>query len=273
MELASRGAMPLFQAGLVASLVLGAGCGPNARGADDDGTTVDAAIDGQVLQPPGDNYVWAHTNRRLYRVDPATLMPTDVGAIVFSTGINQLTDLAVDHAGGVVGVSTRELYRIDKTTAAATLITTLTQPYNGLSYVDSGSGEQLLGTTQTGELWRIDTVTGVATRVGAFGDGLTSSGDVVFVYGAGLLATVARSDWTTDRLARIDPSTGAATIIGDTGFENLFGVGYWGGRVVAFSEKGDIVTIDPTTGKGTVVARTGVAWWGAGVTTTAPVIL
>ncbi len=217
--------------------------------------------------------MWAHTNRQLYRVDPGSLQATLVGTIAFSDGINQLTDLAVDASGGMVGVSTQQLYRIDKTTAAATLIAPLTQAYNGLSYVDDGTGERLLGTTQSGELWRIDPTSGASSRVGAFGGGLLSSGDIVFVYGAGLLATVTRADWTTDRLARIDPTTGVATVIGDTGHDNLFGIGYWAGRVIAFGEGGVLVSVDTSTGATTLVSQSSMPWWGAAVTTTAPVIL
>jgi len=257
-----------------------AACGPRVSGGDDDddddGPGVDAAPpspDAPVVTPPGDDAVWAHTNRQLYRIDPATLAVTPVGTIAFSDGINQLTDLAIDRAGGMVGISTRELYRIDKTTAAATLIASLPQSYNGLSYIDDGSGnEVLLGSTQDGQLFRIDPVSGAATRLGAFGNELRSSGDLVFIYGVGLLATVTRTDWTTDRLAHVDVGTGAATIIGDTGYDNLFGIGFWGGRVFGFAEGGAFVTIDAGTGAATVVEETSVTWWGAAVTTTAPII-
>jgi hypothetical protein len=254
-------------------------CGPAASdGSPDAG---DASPDATTAPPPdavdpdgpGDDSVWAHSNRRLYRVDPGTLAVTEVGAIQFSDGINQLTDLAVDRLGGVVGISTRQLYRIDKTTADATLLAQLPEAYNGLSYVDDGAGgEALVAAAQDGSLYRLDETTGDATLVGGYGGGLTSGGDLVFIYGEGLLATVTSAGWTTDRLARIDLATGAATVIGDTGHAQLFGIGYWGGEVFGFSQAGAFVTIDVDTGAATVASTSAVAWWGAGVTTTAPVV-
>lgn len=226
------------------------------------------------VQPVGDDSVWAHTNGRLYRVDPITLGVTDVGAIKFPMPPNQLTDLAVDRSGGMVGISTRELYRIDKTTARATKIADLADPYNGLSYASDGNGgETLLAGTQDGNLFRLDPTSGAVTLVGSLGDGLTMSGDLVFIYGVGVLATVTKPGWTTDRLASIDAITGRATVIGDTGYDNVYGIGYWGGRVFGFTESGAFIIIDVATGAASPAHITQFAWWGAAVTTTAPVIL
>ena len=68
-------------------------------------------------------------------------------------------------------------------------------------------------------------MTGASTQFGAYGGDLTSSGDLVSVAGFGTVATVKHGTTGHDFLARIDPNTGTATIIGDTGFQDIWGVG------------------------------------------------
>ena len=50
------------------------------------------------------------------------------------------------------------------------------------------------------------------------------------------------------------------------------GVAFWKNKIFGFTESGQFVTIDPTTGAGTLVQSNGPHWWGAAVTTSAPVI-
>ena len=101
---------------------------------------------------------------------------------------------------------------------------------------------------------------------------MTSSGDLVSVTGLGTLATVKRSGSTTDWLAKVDMSTGVATPIGDTGFGSIWGLGFWKNKVFGFTSGGAFVLIDPSTGVATSVETGSPTWWGAGVTTSAPVI-
>src|SRR5262245_45733579 len=93
-----------------------AACGPSVRGGDDDDTGADAAATPEppdasvspdapeVVPPPGDDAVWAHTSGQLYRIDPVSLQVTSVGPIGFPGGFDQLTDLAMDRFGGMVGI-------------------------------------------------------------------------------------------------------------------------------------------------------------------------
>ena len=88
-----------------------------------------------------------------------------------------------------------------------------------------------------------------------------------------MVATVPIGTVGQDRLVRLAPGTFAATPIGNgTGFEDIWGVGFWGTRVFGFTDQGELSIIDPTTGVGTPVAMDGEVWWGAAVTTAAPVI-
>ena len=75
-----------------------------------------------------------------------------------------------------------------------------------------------------------------------------------------------------------DPANNwTATPIGTgTGFNNIFGLGYWAGTFYGFvddktAHMGRIIEIDPNTGKGTEILAGAQEWYGAGVTTAAPI--
>lgn len=264
-------------------------CGPTATDSEPPDPTADASAtppraDAAPALPDagrtaGGLAVFAHSNRKLYRIDPDTLVVEEVGAFDFSDGINQMTDLAIDRDGNLIGITTRQLYRVDPETADATLLVEYAEQFNGLSYVVRGTGEYLVGAAQDGMLYEIDPATGAAEPIGAYGEseGYGSSGDLVSVANLGTYATLRHltpGTWSTDRLARIDPTTGAVEeIVGDTGFANIWGLGFWNDRLFGFAETGEFLTIDVATGVATVEEQTGVAWWGAAVTTAAPVIL
>jgi hypothetical protein len=284
--------------GLVAAA---AACGPADRpGAGDDDDpgpgpgNPDAAapradaggfIDAQPL-PDGDvnaveAVIYSHTSTTLFRVNADTLALSTVGDFTWPAGImnEAITDIAVDETGDLIGVSLTRLYRINPLTAQATLLADLEpgRQFNALSWVPAGvipgaSGETLVGAAGDGSLWRVSLQTGQAMQIGSFGSGYTSSGDLVSIEGAGTFAAI--KDGGKDKLARVDPTTGAATPVGTgIGFPNVYGLGYWKGRLYGFTSWEQIIVIDPTTGKGTLQQMTpGRYWYGAGVTTKAPII-
>jgi hypothetical protein len=97
----------------------------------------------------------------------------------------------------------------------------------------------------------------------------------VSVKGLGTFATVkqyAGFGTTSDWLAKIDVLTGKATLIGDTGAMDIWGLGFWKNKFYGFTEGSQFILVDPKTGKATTVSSGGGPWWGAGVTTVAPVI-
>jgi hypothetical protein len=99
-----------------------------------------------------------------------------------------------------------------------------------------------------------------------------SSGDIVSVAGFGTAATVTMGFGGSDQLARVENDS-SADLIGDTGVEDLWGLGFWGDKVYGFAEDGSFVLLDVNTGEAQLIERAGVAWWGAGVTTAADVIV
>jgi hypothetical protein len=146
----------------------------------------------------------------------------------------------------------------------------------GASEVVERGDDVLVGTRNSdGKVFRIDPATGQTTQVGDMGGGFASSGDIVAVDGFGVMQTVT-SGFTldNDKLARLAQGTFAATAIGSgTGVGEIWGVAFWKGQIYGFTNGGAFVLIDPNTGvASTVTTMSGVAWWGAAVTTLAPVL-
>ena len=233
--------------------------------------------------PRVDAFVYAHSDTSLYRLDADTLSVTNLGVIQWFDQSNvsipdgdSMTDLAVNSAGDAYACSFDWLYHVDIATRHARRVAPLTDNFNGLTFVPAGildpTREVLVGATNgSGSLFRINLITGVATAIGSYGGGLISSGDVVAIIGGGMYATVTEANSTEpDMLASINPVTGVATVIGtDIGYENLWGVGYWGGTLYGFSSSGQVIAINRTTGRGTLLTTQPAQFWGAGVTTAA----
>ena len=195
----------------------------------------------------GDPVVFAHSASQLYRVDPQTLTVTLVGAFKWPGGSDQMTDIALDRKGKMTGISFGSVYAVDPKTAACTFLSKLQAPfgigsYNGLSYIAvqaSDVKEVLMASAGDGSLYEVNPATGQSKKIGNFGGGLGSSGDLVSVKGL-TLATVEKGSDKTDWLASVNPLSGQATLIGDTGFEAVWGLGYWKDKVYGFTENKQI---------------------------------
>jgi len=272
---------PMMRAGLAAAVLLFA-CGPSNRGNGDDDTGGGGTDSGNG-SGSGSNggeqvFVYAHSPSTLYKIDPDTLQVQMVGAFNWgSVGSDQMTDIAIDKNGQMIGVSFTRVYRVDPSNATTTLLSSqLVRSFNGLSFVPAAqlgmTGDDILVGTQStdGKVYRIDPMTGNATEVGNMGS-YTSSGDLVAVAGFGTVQTVNGS--SGDVLANLATSTFAASPIGTgTGFSEIWGVAFFKDKVYGFTNGGAFLLIDPNTGAGTMVSNNGIQWWGAAVTTTAPVI-
>jgi hypothetical protein len=130
---------------------------------------------------------------------------------------------------------------------------------------------------------RIDTTTGAIKTIGSLnpnnlGKTLKSSGDIVSIIGDKTYATVLDEYGSgPDLIVEVDPQTGKAIkMLGSTGYYKIWGLGYWGGVAYGFNEPGRLIQIDLTSGKGTEQATNlpgQVSFWGAGVTTAAPIVM
>ncbi len=284
---------------LVPVLVLAAAsaaCGrgvPGGEDADPGAPDASSTIDGT----PGPDAmisdfttVYAHSGTTLYRVDTATLGLIEVGPFGAAIETASITDIAIDKDDAMFGCTLSKIFSIDETTGTATYIADFSGVSNltSLSFVpvsdEMDSAERLVAATSLGDVYEIDQETGAATLLGNYGMNgdaqISSSGDIVSVRGFGTLATVnASADFDDpDYLAWIDPTTWEATLIGTstTGFDKIFGIGFWRGTVYGFvdggANAGSFITIDTTSGVGTLVESGNVRWYGAGVTTDAPIV-
>jgi hypothetical protein len=255
-------------------------CGP-ASSSEPGGGSADGGDQQPDASPPPTTLpetaaVYAHSASELYRIDPDTLAMELVGNFQWmDSGPDQMTDIAIDRDGQMIGISFDKVYSVNKDTAECFFLANLSTSFNGLSFVppiapDPNAPERLIATALNGSVYEVDPMTGSTTYLGSFGGGWRSSGDIVSVRGFGTVATVNLSG--ADRLARIDEVTWQATIIGNTGVNKIWGLGFWGDEVHGFTDDGDFVLLDVNTGAATPVQSTGIRWWGAGVTTEALVI-
>jgi hypothetical protein len=266
-------------------LVVLAACGPGPR--QDHEPTADApqAGDGTTVTPPASR-VYAHSGNTLYRIDTQTLAPVQIGAMT-GLGAQSLTDLAIDKSDRMLGITLDKLVSVDATTGTTTPISTLAvNGFTSLSFVpsdlnDPNSADILVSANDQGDVFSLDAMTGTATKIGSYGTvaagAVVSSGDLIGIRGLGIYATVDVGTQANDYLARIDPVTWKATPLGaGTGFDHIFGLGYWDGTIYGFvsigAGAGKIITIDPSSGAGTEVLPGTIRWYGAGVATDAPIL-
>jgi hypothetical protein len=280
-------------------LLLAAACGRASSGDD--------APDAAVGEPDADlspdseigdlSQVYAHSGKDLYRIDTENLDVVHIGAFNTATTCPgtpcpSITDIAVDKNDVMIGVSLNDIWSIDIETGAATSLAAFDGGGNlsSLSFVpldldDPDSAERLVTVGNAGDVYEVNMTTGATTLLGNFGmsgvDQIRSSGDMVSVRGLGTLATITIGGppyTALDFLATIDTTTWVATPIGtaSTGYDRVFGLGYWGGTIFGFvagtGNDGTIITIDPTTGVGTPATSSTFQWFGAGVTTNAPIV-
>lgn len=212
---------------------------------------------------PVDGTIWANSPTTLYRVDPSTFAVTTVGK--FST-TESITDLALTPNGVLYAVSFTKIYTVNQANAVVTPIINLSGTGNdGMTFLPSG---ELIAGDSNGDVTRINPATGSATKIGNYGNGLKTAGDLVAVADGTMYATSAASPGGADAtsnnvLIQVNPQTGAAVPIGPTGFANVWGIAFSNKHVIGFNTAGKIIQIDVATGAGTVVASKNIEFWGA----------
>jgi hypothetical protein len=179
-------------------------------------------------------------------VDVATGTATVIG----NAGV-VLTDLAFDPSGNLYGLNFTNLYKVNKTTGAATLVGAMGIPGgNALTFGVDGTLYSA-GNASTA-LYTVNTSTGAATSIGT--TGFASSGDLAFKGGNLYLAA------TNNDLIRIGLSGGlvsGATDVGAFGFSKVFGLATGDNGVLYGVAGTQVFSVNTTTGAGTFVSNYG----------------
>jgi hypothetical protein len=189
----------------------------------------------------------------IYTIDAATASTRLVGPV----GLRSVTDIAF-HGPTLYGVTFSQFLRLDPDTGAGTVIGAVGFTTNGLAVASDGT---IYAGTTAGELLTINPATGAGTLVGTFGGGLFSSGDLALDSNDNLYGTLDPGAGVVV-LARIDRTSGAATVIGSTGLRELFGLAFHCCRLYAASSRGELVDINVASGAGTVIGRNALTQWG-----------
>jgi hypothetical protein len=230
--------------------------------------------------------VWAHSGRELFRFDPLTNRVTSVGVLNTTEDdvgdFFSMTDVAVRSDGALFGLGRGRVWRIDTETARCTTVAMEVQGV-AMSFVPAGEisdqEELIVGyedSNDRAKLARVDLVAGTVVDLATFSGDCETSGDIASISGLGTFITLrCANDESQDFLATIDVMTATITIIGPTGVRGIWGLGFWAGVFYGFTDSGQLVEINAATGASTIIANeVGAAdgFWGAGVTTEAPLI-
>jgi hypothetical protein len=232
--------------------------------------------------------VYGHGPNDLYQLDPeSNNLVTLVGP--FTDCTSGILDIAIDKDNNIFGVTAEALWSIDRGNGSCTLIADGLDLPNSLSFVPKGTldanVEALVGYKQAAYV-RIDPQTGFDQTISATAltGGMESSGDVVSIDGGSqgnkTYLTVRGTPQcdATDCLIEIDPVTGAMVQnFGSVGYDDVFGLAFWGGSAYGFSRTGDVfeITFNGSSVSSTAVSLAGLdveEFWGAGSSTLVPLL-
>jgi hypothetical protein len=176
----------------------------------------------------------------------------EVGSVDEATGaytplLNSLgfTDIALDSAGDLWGITFSNLYSIDLTSKTTNLIGGLgVGGMNGLGFSSDGN---LYGTGGNG-FYSIDINTGAASQIASV-LGFSSSGDIEYDATRGLFWATSSGDslWTISK-------DGIANKVGNIGYSSVYGLAFGQDNTLfGYTTSGQQIALDLDTGSGTFV--------------------
>jgi hypothetical protein len=202
------------------------------------------------------NALYANTDNQLWIVDPAAHSSTNIGFFNF-THTNDIAFSGSSLYGATLGGYT--LISINPDTAAGTRIGQIGYAVYGLAGDSNGN---LYASGALGELLSINKTTGAGSVIGYLGSDLLHASDLAFRADGVLFASLMRKGYMNDWLAIVNPSTGAATLIGDTGFQDVDGISFKDGVLYGSAWGHQIIQIDTQTGRGTLLFTDSSSYWG-----------
>jgi hypothetical protein len=199
--------------------------------------TLAVTLSGGALAGP---ILWVDdSDGTLGTVDVATGVATVIGQMP-----QVMTDIAFDPSGNLWGITFGQLFQINPTTAAVTLVGNLGTSLNSLVFAADGT---LYAANNA--LFSVNTSTGAATLIGS-GGGYNSSGDLAFVGGNLYLSSAGG-----DNLFRLNTTTGAGTLVGAIGFGSVFGLAT-DNNIDLYGITGtNVISINSSTGAGTLLVN------------------
>lgn len=205
---------------------------------------------------------------RLFEIRPRKQLSKLLGTVKVKFGTTwvtpTLTDLALSAKHGMYGISYTELYKINMADPTKSTRVGLLggESLNALAFDE----DDALWATGGSSLYRVNLLTGRATRVGSFGGVGSSDGDLAFV-GKTLYATLSGVGGT--HLATLDPKTGRATSVGlirtttKQPVYSVWGLIWDGQRMFALTSDGRVFRLDEKRAIATPLFTARNRFWGA----------
>jgi hypothetical protein len=223
--------------------------------------------------------VYAHTSSRLYTMDPFTYQIVDIGAFSFDQSPGSVTDIAIDRWGVLYAVTFNDIFVCAPQSAACVYLGDLPSSFNGLTMVPPGTIDQdddtLIGIANGGN-WYVITIQNQLAQlqmIGAYGNNMTSAGDVFSIQGEGTFGAVNKPGVNNGNvIVECDPTNGMVLdeLATTVSYTTIYGLAGWDNKIFAFNSGGQVIEVDPNGGQYQVVANTNYQWWGAGVFTILP---
>ncbi len=180
---------------------------------------------------------FSDSSNTLYKVNPAssTLDAVEIGTMpVF------MSDLALSATGQLYGISYGAIYKIDKTTAATTLVTNHNLPGANAFFI-APDGTAYTASFIGGGIYKINLSTGQAVKLPQSSVNYRSAGDITMLNGELVIAT------SDEKFVRVDPQTGATLGSVSHGIYNLFGITTVGNKMYGVAS-GSLYELDAVTG-------------------------
>lgn len=211
-----------------------------------------------IMSEPVANMLYGHnvaSPSNLYTIDSTTGTATLVGSI----GYADVTDVAF-RDNVLYGITFSKFVAIDPATGIGTLIGSL--GYSGMNALAVSDSGVFYAASTSGTFININEETGSGIYIGDFGSGLDSSGDMAFANDGTLYASINRSGYTTDWLATIDLQSGQATLIGNFGYSDVWGLSFLNDQLYGVTSTGSVLQIDMVSGVGTEIGSNAINFGG-----------
>jgi hypothetical protein len=209
---------------------------------------------GLLCSPTGcSTFAYAVSSTGLYDIELPSGKVVPIGAPDKS-----LDDIALDPDGTLYGVDFFGLVSVDRISGTTTTIGVPGAALNALDAAPDGTLYGAGGRT----VYLVDRSTGSQTQIGVFPPMLQSSGDIAIVEGQ-LYASATDASSMPDALVALYTDGTPPRIVGSIGFTCVWGLAAYGPLLYGFTCTGNLISIDVTTGAGTLLAQTGIEFQGA----------